>query len=77
MADFSRRGISPLWAPGGRELFFRGTPGLDMMVVAMETEPTFSPGNPEVLFAAPYRASFPDRARPFDVAPVELSAKGG
>ena len=71
MADFSRRGISPLWAPGGRELFFRGTPGLDMMVVAVETEPTFNPGNPEVLFTftAQYRVGAPGRARPFDLSP--------
>ena len=48
-------GISPVWAPSGRELFFRGS-AFDMMAVAVETEPTLSPGNPEVLFAAPYRA---------------------
>ena len=40
-----------------------------MMVVAVDTEPTFSHGNPEVLFAAPYRRAAPDRTRPWDVAP--------
>ena len=39
-----------------------------MMVVEVETEPTFNPGNPEVLFVAPYRASGFGRGRPFDVA---------
>ena len=61
-------GISPVWAPSGRELFFRVVASGDMMVVAVETEPTFSPGNPEVLFAAPYRRSTPTRSRPWDVA---------
>ena len=39
------------------------------MVVAVETEPTLSPGNPEVLFAAPYRPGGGGRNRPWDVAP--------
>ena len=60
-------GISPVWAPSGRELFFRGS-AFDMMAVAVETEPTLSPGNPEVLFAAPYRAGAVGRNRPWDVA---------
>ena len=28
------------------------------MVVAVETDPAFNPGDPEVLFAAPYRSAF-------------------
>ena len=37
-------GISPVWAPSGRELFFRGNlSAFDMMAVAVETEPTLSP----------------------------------
>ena len=64
-------GVSPVWAPDGQELFFRspGTGALDMMVAPVGTEPTFSPGNPEVLFAAPYRGPATNRARPWDVAP--------
>ena len=61
--DFGR---SPVWAPSGRELFFRGP--TDMMTVSVETEPTFRPGNPEVLFTAPYRTDAPLRGRPWDVA---------
>jgi Tol biopolymer transport system component len=61
-------GFSPVWAPTGQELFFRRL-NLEMMVVAVETEPTFSHSNPEVMFAAPYRAGLPGRARPFDLSP--------
>ena len=39
-----------------------------MMTVSVETEPTFRPGNPEVLFTAPYRRDVPGRGRPWDVA---------
>ena len=62
-------GLSPVWGPDGQELFYRHGTSLDMMIVAVETEPTFSPGNPEVLFAAPYRAGAFGRARPFDLSP--------
>ena len=39
-----------------------------MMVVPVETEPTFTPGNPEVLFTAPYRVTARGRGRAWDVA---------
>ena len=35
----------------------------------METEPTFVPGNPEVLFPNPYRGGGVGRARPVDLSP--------
>ena len=38
------------------------------MVVAVETDPTFSPGNPELLFAAPYLGTALGRNRPWDLA---------
>ena len=60
-------GHSPVWAPSGEELFFRQSTPPSMMVVAVETDPTFNPGDPEVLFAAPYRASV-FRSRPWDVS---------
>ena len=59
-------GRSPVWAADGDELFFRSLS--DMMAVSIETEPTFRPGNPEVLFAAPYRIDGPGRGRAWDVA---------
>ncbi len=45
-------GGTPLWSPDGRELFYRS--GDTTMAVAVETEPTFNPGNPEVLFRGTY-----------------------
>ena len=36
----------------GRELFYRN--GDAMMVLSVETEPTFTRGNPEVLFGGRY-----------------------
>ena len=44
-------GTTPAWGPGGKELFYRG-PGGEMMVVSVETEPTFSAGTPTLLFKA-------------------------
>ncbi len=45
-------GDSPLWSPGGRELFYRN--GDATMAVEVETEPTFKPGKPKVLFKGNY-----------------------
>ena len=44
-------GREPLWSHSGRELFYRNGLG-EMVAVQVETEPTFSPGQPEVLFSA-------------------------
>ena len=60
-------GLAPVWAPDGHELFFRPPGGGDMLVVAVDTEPVFSPGNPEVVLTAPY-LSARGRSRPWDVA---------
>jgi len=48
----SAGGAAPTWARSGRELFYRSDE--EMMAVAIETEPAFSPGNPTVLFEDPY-----------------------
>lgn len=62
-------GWSPVWAPGGRELFFRSAEVGDMMVVEVETDPTFSAGIPRRLFsAASYLRDGFSRTRPWDVA---------
>ena len=45
-------GGSPLWSPDGRELFYRS--GDATMAVEVETEPTFKPGNPKILFKGTY-----------------------
>ena len=44
--------FAPLWSPDGSELFYRGPRG--MMAVPVDTEPTFSAGDPEVLFEQQY-----------------------
>jgi eukaryotic-like serine/threonine-protein kinase len=41
-------GYGPLWSPDGREIFYRN--GESVMAVAVETEPVFKPGRPNVLF---------------------------
>ena len=45
-------GFQPLWGPDGRELFYRSNAGL--MVVAVETASSFTPGTPEVVFGDQY-----------------------
>jgi Tol biopolymer transport system component len=45
-------GGEPVWSPDGTELFYRS--GNRMMVVSVETEPTFRAGRPEVLFEGSY-----------------------
>jgi serine/threonine protein kinase/Tol biopolymer transport system component len=45
-------GNSPLWSPGGREIYYRN--GDATMAVVVETEPTFKPGNPKILFRGNY-----------------------
>ena len=45
-------GQFPLWAPDGRELFYQRLTDRAMMVAPIDTDPTFSPGNPSVLFDA-------------------------
>ncbi|MDA2923602.1 winged helix-turn-helix domain-containing protein [Acidobacteria bacterium AH-259-L09] len=57
-------GITPVWGPNGRELFYRN--GEAMMVVSIETEPTFAPGSPEVLFTGRY---FSGTGRHYDISP--------
>ncbi len=58
-------GAQPLWSPNGDELFYRGPRG--MMVVPVETEPTFTPGAPDVLFDQQYYSVLSRRT--YDLAP--------
>jgi len=48
-------GGEPLWSPDGTELFYRS--GDQVMVVSVQTEPTFRAGRPEVLFEGSYRST--------------------
>ena len=52
-------GTAPRWASSGRELFYRN--GDKMMVVDIQTEPTFKAGTPRLLFEGQFGA--------WDVAP--------
>ena len=58
-------GLQPVWSPDGTELFYRGPRG--MMAVPVETGPTFSAGDPEVLFEQQYY--FDRSRRTYDLAP--------
>jgi serine/threonine-protein kinase len=64
-------GTHPLWSPDGKELFYlRSTTSLFMlglMAVPIETEPTFVPGNPAVVFDENYVGY--TTGRPYDIAP--------
>ncbi|MDA2929998.1 hypothetical protein MYX84_08650, partial [Acidobacteria bacterium AH-259-O06] len=57
-------GQSPVWGPRGRELFYRS--GETMMVVRIKTQPTFTPGIPEVLFTGRYTYAV---GRNYDISP--------
>ena len=48
-------GIAPSWRRDGRELFYRN--GSKMMAVAIQQEPTFRAGRPELLFEGPYQGN--------------------
>ena len=52
-------GTEAIWNPNGRELFYRS--GSKMMAVDVTTQPTFSAGNPKLLFEGPYRPSPSDQ----------------
>jgi serine/threonine-protein kinase len=45
-------GIEPVWAPNGKELFFRS--GRDLLAVPIETTPQFAIGRPQALFSGDY-----------------------
>ena len=61
-------GQAAIWGPDGRELFFRSLADASMMVAPVDTEPTFSPGNPTVLFEAEGLAVNVGGPRAFDIS---------
>ena len=58
-------GTHPLWAPDGRELYYLS--GAALMAAPIQTDPSFTPGTPEVLFEGNYYYS--SQGRSYDVAP--------
>jgi hypothetical protein len=58
-------GRDPVWSADGRELFYRE--GNKMMVVGVQTQPTFSLGRPRALFEHRYAES--EAGRNYDVSP--------
>ena len=62
-------GIYPLWSRDGRELFYLEGPAAAprLMVVPVQTDPTFVPENPQELFEWPY--STRGDGRTYDVSP--------
>ena len=58
-------GLEPMWAPKGRELFYRN--GTQMMVVPVQTEPTFKAEKPRLLFEGSYAYNFTTVTSNYDV----------
>jgi serine/threonine-protein kinase len=57
-------GVSPVWGPYGRELFYRR--GQEMILVSIETNPRFTQGTSRVLFTGSYLGG---PGRNYDIAP--------
>ncbi len=57
-------GTQPLWARSGEEIFYRS--GEALMAVAVQTEPSFVAGNPEVVFEGQYAMT--QGGRTYDVS---------
>jgi Tol biopolymer transport system component len=63
-------GGQPVWSPDGTELFYRS--GNRMMLVSVQTDPTFRHGRPEVLFEGRYVSSRINPWNPY----YDISADG-
>jgi serine/threonine-protein kinase len=59
-------GEKPLWGPDGRELFYM-TPSGRLMVVPLQTDPSFATGSAEFLFVETYHVR--DEGRTYDISP--------
>ncbi|MDA2924703.1 hypothetical protein MYX65_08625, partial [Acidobacteria bacterium AH-259-L09] len=60
-------GTQPVWARNGKELFYRNAD--KMMVVSIQTEPTFKAETPKLLFEGEYSYSVPSYTSNYDVTP--------
>lgn len=58
-------GVHPLWARNGREIFYRN--GEAVIAVSINTDPSFTVGNPEVVFEGQYFGALGGRS--YDVSP--------
>ncbi len=62
-------GTAPLWAPNGRELYYRDASGDTVRAVAFEGHPTVRVGNPRILFTGDYVPDYPF-GRQYDISAV-------
>jgi serine/threonine protein kinase/Tol biopolymer transport system component len=62
-------GNSPLWSPDGREIFYLIGNTEGVMAIEVETEPTFKPGKPRLLFKGNYVGAAPADGVPWDIHP--------
>ena len=64
-------GVSPIWGPDSRELFFLTGTNSEAVVMAveLETDQAFAAGNPRSLFSGPYRVPVPTTAPTWDISP--------
>ena len=60
-------GTGPLWAPNGRELYYRDASGDTVRAVAFEGHPTVRVGNPRILFTGNYVPDYPF-GRQYDIS---------
>jgi Tol biopolymer transport system component len=65
-------GLSPIWSPDGRELFYRNARAV-MSVPVAATGIMFKHGNPRVLFEGPY---VPEDSEPYDARSYALAPDG-
>ena len=61
-------GMEPVWAPDGKELYYREVSGDKMMAVSFIAEPELRVGKPRLLFEGKYKGGWP-WGRNYDIAP--------
>jgi len=61
-------GTRPLWGPDGRELFYLARGGR-LMVVPVQTDPSFTVGSAKRLFGEPYYSEARIAGRTYDISP--------
>ena len=63
-------GVSPIWAPNGREIFYFSEDDNSVAAVAVETGQAFSAATPRKLFSrTPYRGGGSTPGTPWDIHP--------